>query len=65
MCIRDSARPERGLDADHRVEPGKNIDERHANFGGFSPGVVSGSGDAHEPADRLHEQVVALSLIHI
>ena len=43
-------------DAGERVLAREHIDERHARLGGFAVGRAR---DGHEPADGLHEQVVA------
>ena len=47
---------QRSQDAAQRVQPGEHIDNRHTGFGGITR---FGSGDAHQAADRLHQQVVA------
>jgi hypothetical protein len=45
-----------GEDPDRGEEPGHDVDERHADLLRLSLGIAR---DAHEPAERLHEQVVA------
>jgi hypothetical protein len=45
-----------GEDPDRGEEPGHHVDERHPDLLRLALGVAR---DAHEPADRLHEQVVA------
>jgi hypothetical protein len=58
MVGRAVAGAQGGLDADDRVEAGEDVDERDAHLGGLAAGLVALAGDAHEPADGLHEQVV-------
>ena len=48
--------PQRGQDADRRVQAGDHVDEGDPDLRG--PGVRV-TGDRHQPADGLHDQVVA------
>ena len=47
---------QRGQDSDQRVQAGQDVDESDSHFGGF---IGAGTGDAHQSADGLHQQVVA------
>ena len=50
------AMAQRGEDPDRREQPGEHVDERDADLLRLA---VGRAGDAHQPAERLHEQVVA------
>ena len=43
-------------DPAQRVQAGEHVDQCHADLGGITR---FGAGDAHQPADGLHQQVVA------
>ena len=47
---------QRGEDPDRREEPGEDVDERDADLLRLAVRVA---GDAHQPAERLDQQVVA------
>ena len=46
----------RGEDADAREQPGEHVDQRDPDLLRLA---VGRAGDAHQPAERLHQQVVA------
>jgi hypothetical protein len=50
---------ERGEDPDRGVEAGDHVDEGDADLQRLAVGLA---GDAHQPAQRLHEQVVSRQL---